>query len=134
MHRLSKACRYACDGPGPALDISEDLIRLFCESNKLDFQKLRTQYSPLRLKEIAGGFRLDYLADEGFPEGYFNVTWAQRAEIIRDVEATGTQHVLKRPAVPYLRKDGGPLPWLHENWPVSPEQHGTASDANKPPS
>jgi len=105
---------YACDGPGPALDVSEDLLRLFCESNKLDFEKLRVHYSPQMLKEVAGGFQVGYLGDEGFPEGISNVTWDQLAEIIRDVKANGKRHKLWEHPVTYLRKDYGPLAWVFD--------------------
>lgn len=105
---------YACDGPSPALDVSEDLLRLFCESNKLDFNKLRTHYSSSYLQEVSGGFRVGYLKDEGFPEGDFNVTWEQLAEIIRDVKANGKLHKLWERPVYYQRKDYGPLAWIFD--------------------
>ena len=55
-----------------------------------------------------------YLGDEGFPEGDFNVTWDQLANIIRDMKANGKRHKLWEHPVAYLRKDYGPLAWVFD--------------------
>jgi hypothetical protein len=112
--RVGSGAYFAVQAPGPVLDISEDLLKLWAESNHLDFAKVRNHYSPLREKAVESGIFVDYLGgDEKVPatQATFVISWEQVSNIIQDVKRTGKQHVIDNPVlklhVVYLKKDYG---------------------------
>jgi hypothetical protein len=102
---------FAAQAPGPAINVSEDLLKYWAESNHLDFAKVRDHYSPLREKAVEGGILIDYVGgDEKVPatQATFVISWEQVSNIIQDVKRTGKQHTIQKPYVVYLKKDYGP--------------------------
>jgi hypothetical protein len=101
--------------PGPAIDVSEDLLMFWAESNHIDFAKIRNHYSPLREKAVENGILIDYIGgDEKVPatQATFVISWEQVSNIIQDVKRTGKQHMIDNPVrklhVVYLKKDYDP--------------------------
>jgi hypothetical protein len=105
--RLGNASYFAVQAPGPALDVSEDVLKFWADSKNMDWEKVRKRYAPMHLMDTAGGVKVHYARYENEPEATFVLTWEQVSNIIQDVKLTGKQHVLKEPHVVYLKKDYG---------------------------
>ena len=105
LGRLGTGVYLAVQAPGPALDVSEDLLKFWADSQKLDFDKLRGHYEPLRVNAVTNGIQLEYLSGSRFPEAKFFVTWEQVSNIIQDVKLNGQKHVTDKYKVVYLKKD-----------------------------
>ena len=110
--RLGSGECFAVQAPGPALDVSEDILKLWAEANNLKFQNLKRYYSPINVQEVGGGIKIHYVGGERFPENpeaTYIATWEQVSNIIQDVKRTGKQHVIDNPVlklhVVYLKKD-----------------------------
>ena len=103
--RLGSGVYFAVQATGPALDVSEDLLKFWTESKKLDFGKVRKRYVPLRVWSTENGVKLQYAGYENEPEATFAVSWEQVSNIIQDVKRTGKEHIIKEPHVVYLKKD-----------------------------
>jgi hypothetical protein len=105
--RFGDAVYIAVQAPGPALDVSEDILKLWAESKKLDFEKMRGQYAPLELKAVPDGIEVHYLGDENLP-ATFAMSWQQVSNLIQDVKRTGKEHAFAKPHMIYLKNDYGP--------------------------
>jgi hypothetical protein len=106
--RVGSGAYFAVQAPGPVLDVSEDLLKLWAESNHLDFTKVRGRYSPLEEIAVGNKIKVHYAGYKDDPEGTFVISWEQLSNIIQDVKRTGKQHVIQKPYVVYLKKDYGP--------------------------
>jgi hypothetical protein len=108
--RLGSGFYFAAQAPGPAMDISEDILKLWAESNHLDFAGVRGRYVPLEEDAVGNGIRVHFLGDEKLPATYV-IGWEQVSNIIQDVKRTGKQHVIDNPVlklhIVYLKKDYG---------------------------
>ena len=104
LGRMGTGVYLAVQAPGPALDVSEDLLKLWAESHKLDFDKLRGHYMPLQVKASPGGVEVHYLGSEKLPVT-LAVSWEQISNIIQDVKLTGKRHVTEKYQAVYLKKD-----------------------------
>ena len=102
--RLGRGTYFAVQAPGPALDVSEDVLRLWAESKNVDFKKVKDRYSPLDLKATVGGIEAHFIGDEQLP-ATIDLSWEQISNIIQDVKQTGKQHVIEKPHVVYIRGD-----------------------------
>jgi hypothetical protein len=49
---------FAAQAPGPAIDISDDLLKRFTESNGLDLGIARKKYSPWKAEKVADGIKV----------------------------------------------------------------------------
>ena len=105
LGRLGTGVYLAVQAPGPALDVSQDLLKLWAESQKLDFNNFREHYEPLRVNAVTNGILVEYLTGRKHPEAKFVVTWEQVSNIIQDVKLTGKKHVTDKYKVVYLKKD-----------------------------
>ena len=107
--RLGSGAYFAVQAPGPVLDISQDLLKLWAESNHLDFAKVRERYSPLEEIAVGNKIKVHYAGYKDELEGTFVISWEQVSNIIQDVKRTGKQHVIDNPVlklhVVYLKKD-----------------------------
>jgi hypothetical protein len=94
-------------GNGPAMDISDDVLKLAKVQTDADFKKTLGIYSPLRLIETEGKMNVTYVArmGSGAPSSLeFPITWDQVFEIIKDVRMTGKTNKVTDTDVPYLQK------------------------------
>ena len=103
--RLGNGTYFVVQAPGPALDVSEDLIHIWAESNHLDFKKLKGHYLPLRLSSTNNGALVHYLCDPDVPQATFEVSWLQLSNLVQEVERTGKPRTVKKPHVIYLKRD-----------------------------
>jgi hypothetical protein len=91
--------------PGPALDVTDDLLKLWAESQKIDFQKLRDHYTPVEEKAVENGIWVSYVTGQNFPDAKFVVNWEQVSNVIQDVKRTGKPLVIEKPHLVYLKKN-----------------------------
>ena len=106
--RMGDGAYFAVAAPGPAVDVSEDLLKLWAESNKIDFQKIKRFYSPLHIQEVKGEIQVEYVGGERFPdypEAKYVATWEQLSNLIQNAKRTGKEHTLGKPQVVYLKND-----------------------------
>ena len=101
----------AVQAPGPALDVSEDILKLWAESEKLDYQKVRGQYAPSELKAAPDGIEVQYLRlnydDTNLPATYV-MSWQQVSNLIQNIKRTGKKRIMEMPHVVYLKNYYGP--------------------------
>ncbi len=95
---------FAVKAPGPAIDVSDDLLKRFAESNHLDFADVRKQYEPLRLQQVSDEIEVHFIGPYQKPNTLL-VDWEQLSNIIQDVKRTGKQHAVEDPHTVYLKKD-----------------------------
>ena len=97
---------FAVQAPGPAIDVSDDLLKRYVESNHLDFAEARKHYSPLGgglgLKKVPSGIEVFIGPNE---TNTFFVSWEQVSNIVQDVRRTGKQYSVEDPHTVYLKKD-----------------------------
>jgi len=99
--------RYlAAQAPGPAIDVSDDLLKRYVESNHLDFAEAREHYRPLGgglgLKKVLDGIEVFIGPHE---TNTLLINWEQLSNIIQDVKRTGKQHAVENPHTVYLKKE-----------------------------
>jgi len=104
--RMGTGAYFAVEAPGPAVDVSEDILKLWAESRNLDFEKVKGRYVPLQITQTATGIQVHFLGDEKLPATCV-VNWQQISNIIEDVKRTGKERVIEKPHVIYLKKDYG---------------------------
>jgi hypothetical protein len=102
--RLGDSRYFAVKAPGPAMDVSDDLLKRFADSNRLDFEKVKKKYSPLQLKKASEGIEVRFLGPYQQPDTLL-ISWQQLSNIIQDVKRTGKQHAVEDPHTVYLKKD-----------------------------
>jgi hypothetical protein len=107
--RVGSGAYFAVQGPGPVLNVSKDLLKIWSDSNHWDFAKIMNRYSPLNEESVSNGILLDYLGWHDEPQADFVVSWEQISNIVQDVRRTGKRHVTTPPATVYLRKDYGDI-------------------------
>jgi hypothetical protein len=93
---------FAVEAPGPAVDVSDDLLKRFADSNHLDFAEARKHYRPLELKKVPDGIEAFIGPSES---NTLFINWEQLSNIIQDVKRTGKQHAVENPHTVYLKKD-----------------------------
>ena len=87
-----------------AIDVSDDLLKRFADSNSLDFSSVRKNYAPAILKNISEGIEIEFLGPYQQPDKLL-VDWQQVSNIIQDVKRTGKQRAVEDPHTVYLKKD-----------------------------
>lgn len=97
---------FAAQAPGPAIDVSDDLLKRYVESNHLDFAKAREHYSPLGgglgLKKVPDGIEVFIGPHE---TNTLLIHWEQLSNIVQDVKRNGKQHTVENPHTIYLKND-----------------------------
>ena len=98
-------------GVGPAMDISNDVLKLAAEQNHVDFKRALKVCDPLRLNRLESAIRVHFTSkqyqDADIPSMEATVTWEQIFEIMEDVKKTGKTNKVTNTDVPYLQKDYG---------------------------
>jgi hypothetical protein len=102
--RIADERYFAVKAPGPAIDVSDDLLRRFAASNHLDFSMVRKKYTPLELKRVSEGIEVGFLGPYQQPNKLL-INWSQVFEIIQDVKRTGKQNAVENPHTVYLKKE-----------------------------
>jgi hypothetical protein len=102
--RIGDPRYFAVKAPGPAMDVSDELLKWFADSNRLEFSSVRKKYAPEILKEVPAGFEAQFLGPYQQPNTLL-VNWQQLSNIIQDVKQTGKQHSVEKPHTVYLKKD-----------------------------
>jgi len=104
---LANYAYFATDGSGPVVDVSNDLLKLWTEQNHLDFDKLKGHYEALRMEEVDGGIRLEYLSEDDKPQANFVASWDQIKAAMHDVKQHGKLQTVTTPPTTYLRNTYG---------------------------
>ena len=103
--RIGDRRYFAAKAPGPAIDVSDDLLKRFADSNRFDFVSVRKKYSPAVLKAISEGeFEVNFLGPYQQPDTLL-INWEQLSNIVQDVNQTGKQHAVEKPHTVYLKKE-----------------------------
>jgi hypothetical protein len=96
-------------GVGPAMDISNDLLKIAAEQNHVDFARALKASFPLALNATNGAIKVLFLADKILDRSLSDldakISWDQIFEIIRDVRVSGKTNRLVHSDVIYLEKD-----------------------------
>lgn len=95
---------FATQAPGPAMDVSDDLLKRFADSNRLDFATVRKHYIPQRLQKVSETIEVHFFGPDQQPD-ILLVDWQQVSNIVQDVKRTGKQCVVEDPHTVYLKKD-----------------------------
>jgi hypothetical protein len=104
LGRLGTGVYLAVQAAGPALDVSEDLLKLWSESNHVDFDKVKGRYMPLEVRGVPAGVEVHYLGNEKLPVT-LAVSWEQLSNIIQDVKLMGKRYETEKYHAVYLKKD-----------------------------
>ena len=96
-------------GVGPAMDISQDVLKIVAEENHVDFKKALRVCKPMRLIQTNQNMKLVYLADPAVDRSVPNlegqITWEQVFDIMHDVQKTGKTNKVVNTDLLYLQKD-----------------------------
>jgi hypothetical protein len=95
---------FAVKAPGPALDVSDDLLKCFADAHGWEFKDVKKVYGPLQLIRQANGIEVHFLGPYQQPNTLL-VNWEQVSNIIHQVKQTGKQHAVDNPHVIYLKND-----------------------------
>ena len=103
--RLGVGAYLAVQGQGPVLDVSKDLLKIWADSNRLDFETIKDKYKPLDEGSTNNGIHIHFTGPNNETKPDFIVTWEELSKIVQDVKKTGKRHITTPPATVYLRKD-----------------------------
>lgn len=96
-------------GVGPAMDISNDVLKLAAEQNHVDFKRALKVCEPLRLNYQENAMKVLFYSkkyvDANIPDLQAVVTWDQIFGIMEDVKRTGKTNKVTNTEVMYLQKD-----------------------------
>jgi hypothetical protein len=101
--RFGDELYMAAQAPGPAVDISDDLLKLWAASNHLDFAAIKPHYSPGREEPAGDGIRITFLSTP--PLADFVVSWQDISNMIQNAKRAGKPHIIEKPHVVYLKSD-----------------------------
>lgn len=101
--RFGDELYMAAQAPGPAVDISDDLLKLWAASNHLDFATIKPHYSPGREEPAGDGIRITFISTP--PLADFVVDWQDISNMIQSAKRTGKTRVIEKPHVVYLKND-----------------------------
>jgi len=87
------------------VNVSEDLLKLWANSQKLPFEKVKGRYFPYREEACEGGILVTFASPQNAPQATFVVNWNQISNIIQEVEQTGQKHVVGDQKVTYLKRE-----------------------------
>ena len=96
-------------GVGPAMDISQDVLKIVAEQAHVDFKKALRVCRPLRLIKTGEKLKVVYLAnplvEPNIPDLEEQITWEQVFAIMEDVKKTGKTNKVVNTDMLYLQKD-----------------------------
>jgi hypothetical protein len=110
---LGGGALIAVQRTGPAMDISNDVLKIAAEQSQVDFNKALQVSRPLRLVKLENGiFRVDYIANQlrlpDIPDLEVSITWEQVFEIMEHVKRSGRTNKVTNTDVIYLQKEYRP--------------------------
>jgi len=107
--RMGGGALIVVQGTGPAMDISEDVLKIAAEQAHVDFTKALKVSFPLRLNDVGDKMKVYYLSDRleytNMPDLEAQITWEQVFAIMQDVKRTGKTNKVVNTDVLYLQKD-----------------------------
>jgi len=95
------------DGPKVAMDISEDVLKLLCAEDNLNFSDALKNYDVVSLRGTKTGFDVGFIVQKGKePTGVTcSATWSQLSEITFAVKRDGKQKKEKWSGQKYLERE-----------------------------
>jgi hypothetical protein len=107
--RLVNCVLVVVHGDEPAMDISDDVLKIAAEQNHVDFYRALKVCEPLRLNQAENGIKIYILAekykDPTISDLEVQISWEQVFDIMRDVKSSGTTNKVINTDVLYLKKD-----------------------------
>ena len=106
--RLVICSLIVVQGVGPAMDISDDVLKIAASQTNADFKKLLNVYEPLRLNQAEGKLKVTYAAKmgSGYPPGLeASITWEQVFDLMQNVKLSGKTNTVVNTDTLYLQKD-----------------------------
>jgi len=93
------------------MDVSNDVLKLAAEQNRVDFKRALKVCEPLRLNWQENAMKVLFYSkkymDANIPDLEAVVTWEQIFGIMEDVKKTGKTNKVTNTDVQYLQKDYG---------------------------
>ena len=109
--RMGGGALIVSQGVGPAMDITEDILKIAAEQAHVDFKKALKLCRPLSLITTDEKIKVVYVAnpfaDRSVPDLECQITWQRVFDIMQDVKKTGKTNIVVNTDVPYLQKDYG---------------------------
>ena len=106
--RMGNGALIAVQGIEPAMDISDDVLKIAASQTNADFKKLLSVYQPLRLNWVEEKLKVTYVAKMGSrypPSLEVLITWEQLFNIMQAVKFSGKTNTVVDTDVIYLQKD-----------------------------
>ena len=105
--RLVLGALIVVQGTGPAMDISDDVLKIASEQTHADFQRALQVNHPLRLNQVEGKIEVYFVAKvgSGGSDLKARITWDDVFEIMRDVKTSGRTNKITNTDVLYLKKN-----------------------------
>ena len=109
---MGNGALIAVEGVGPAMDISQDVLKIASEQNHVDFKRAQIVSKASQLKQITNAIKVIFVAwnykdrkEPTIPDLEAQITWEQVIAIIRDVKSIGKTNRVVNTDVLYLQKD-----------------------------
>jgi hypothetical protein len=106
--RLVNSVLIAVQGIGPAMNISDDVLKIAAKQNQVDFNRALKVCEPLRLNKTEDAMKVLFYSkkymDSTIPDLEAKITWDQIFEIMRDVKESGKTNKVVNTDVIYLQK------------------------------
>jgi len=108
---LGNGALIVIQGTGPAMDISDEVLKIAAEQNHVDFDRALKVCEPLRLNQVTNALKVLFYSkkymDSTIPDLEAQITWEQVFAIMEDVKKTGETNKVVNTDVRYLQKDYG---------------------------
>jgi hypothetical protein len=105
--RMGNGALIAVQRAGPAMDISQDVLKIASEQNHVDFKRALQVNEPLRLNQFENEMKIYFVAKlgSGGSDLEAKINWEQIFDIMQDVRKTGQTNKVVNTEVMYLQKD-----------------------------
>jgi hypothetical protein len=105
--RMGNGALIVVQKTGPAMDISDDVLKIAAEQAHVDFKNMLRTCKPMSLTQVEGKMKVYYVAKlgSGSPDLEVQITWQQIFEIMRDVKSSGNTNKVINTDVLYLQKE-----------------------------
>jgi hypothetical protein len=99
----------AIEAPGPALDISDQILKLWCMEKGSDLPVALKTFNVVSLRRVASGIEVDFIvAIERKPTGItFRLKWKELLDAMKEVTAKGKRKKEKWSGIEYLQLEIG---------------------------
>ena len=110
LGRMGNGALIAVQAFGPAMDISDDVLKVAVEQNHVNFKEALKSCEPLRLNQETNAIKVVFVSYKykapTIPEGLeVQITWDQVFEIMQDVKASGKTNIVVNTDVLYRQND-----------------------------